>query len=232
MFKAKELSRKGQNMFIGLGGIFSKNTPRHAEKTDTRQAIRRHDPDQQGRGDGEREPESEDLYDMQDSATVSIEALRIFLKNFLDNMPENTPNTAPAVEQRASDHANTQSNAPVPGEPLQADMFGGQRPTEEKPHMDPAEATKAAYAANAYQNTSHVHDDRKKAHLLAERSLDEGPAITLDATHVRTIHIVLDDLKVLLDNDIDYLYIERSDSFLDSIVNAVNDVKMRKNIGA
>ena len=58
-------------MFYTLGKILSQQT-RHAESTDTRKEIRRQDPDEQRRKNGEREDEDE-LFTSEDNTIVSID---------------------------------------------------------------------------------------------------------------------------------------------------------------
>jgi hypothetical protein len=72
-------------MFSNFGNIFI-TRPRHAESTDTRLGIRRHDPEQEGRKKKDGERENEAIFDTDDSATVTVEALRIFLENFLKSL--------------------------------------------------------------------------------------------------------------------------------------------------
>ena len=79
-------------MFSTIGRIFSNQPPRQAENTDTRQDIQRHDPDFERRRK-KRQSEKEEPFP-EDGATVSVEALRIFLENFLKSLSaQNTFNT-------------------------------------------------------------------------------------------------------------------------------------------
>ncbi len=57
--------------------------PRHAEQSDTRQEIRRHDPDAQPRKKDDDRKSDEDFAMADDHAVVSVPALRVFLENFL-----------------------------------------------------------------------------------------------------------------------------------------------------
>jgi hypothetical protein len=180
---------------FNLGNIFI-TRPREAESTDTRQGIRRHETDQEQRKKGERE-EKPEAFDTDDSATVTIDALRVFLENFLKS-----------IETQKTD-----------GGKFRADIS----PQAEKD--SPAQNTapvnvQAAAAAGAYQ-----HVAQKVDKTASPTMSDENAAPILGAADVRTIHQLLADLKPLSERGIEYLTIERSDSFLGSLVAAVAKVK-------
>ncbi len=185
-------------MFSTFGNIFV-TRPRHAETTDTRQGIRRHDPDQESRrkkGEGET---SDALFDTDDSATVTVEALRIFLENFLKSLdvkkPENARTNPAVAEPQTSPEIPTSPAQPVDGE--------------------------AAKAAGVYQHVAQKVD--RTAAPPAPESMETAPSadMLLAASDIRAIHKLLEDLKLLAARGIDYLTIERSDSFLNSLIAAV-----------
>lgn len=176
----------------------TKTQPRQAEHADTRKDIQRHDPDQNRRENNRR---TEDENDEQNGeiATLSLGALSIFLENFLKSL-ENQANTS----ETTKDQAPPPETTPIPPtEPLRA-------------------STRAAMAANAYQCRANA---QQKTSLLKNGSVNAAPTIKLDAKEVRTIHAVLDDLKILEEKQIEYIRIERNESFLQSIVAAIAPLK-------
>jgi len=71
------------DMFSSLNNIFVTSTPRQAESSDARMNLRHHDPEYQRRRKNKKEQETEDPFDGNDTAIVSIEALNTFLDNFI-----------------------------------------------------------------------------------------------------------------------------------------------------
>lgn len=191
-------------MFSSIGKIFT-TPPRQAEHSDTRQDIQRHDPEYERRKK-KKQNEPEDLFS-EDGATVSVQALRIFLENFLKSLQEQgetTPQNAqhdPEQEEFAWFKANEEA--------------GGQ--SENKP-----KSGNAAYAAGAYQ---HVAAAQQRTSLLEDSGVDGAPLIRLEASEVRTIHAILEDLKNVEKKKIEFIRIERSESFLQSIAAAVEKIK-------
>ena len=80
------------NIFTTLSQVIG-GPPRHAEHADTRQEIKRHDPDQPDRERGEPEDDREDLFG-DDSTVVSVDSLSVFLQNFLKSQSEEEQNQA------------------------------------------------------------------------------------------------------------------------------------------
>lgn len=192
-------------MFSALGSIFSIK-PRQAEQTDTRQALQRHDPDyEQNRKKKESSPD-QDLND--DGASVSVEALRIFLENFVRNGAEDEKNHAAPAEE---------------------DTFPEPQDYKIQQNMDLQEADRnetkpgqAAMVASVYESTAQTKDNTT---LFETTDQAQGPALDLQAADIRTIHILIEDLKTLAQENIEYLHIERAETFLDSLVNAVHKAK-------
>lgn len=179
-------------MFSHIGNIFAPG-PRQAEHSDTRQDIRRHDPDQERRRQKRKKAEDE-LFQDDHTASVSVTALRAFLENFLKSLK--TSETAQPVDQ-------TDITPP----PQQGRQPSGQN----------------AYAASAYQ---HVAEARApKSSMLEGVDDTTAPAIQLDASEVRTIHTLLEDLKILQERKIEHIRIVRHESFLQSLVEAVHAIK-------
>lgn len=189
-------------MFSTIGRIFTNQTPRQAENTDTRQDIQRHDPDYERRNK-KRDNEKEELFS-EDGATISVEALRIFLENFLKSLSsQNTFNAgSKLVNKEREEFLNPQDNAHIE---QNTKSISGQ----------------TAHAIHAYQHTSEA---QQKKSLLEDGSVEGAPPISLDASEVRTIHKILEDLKTIEEKNIAYIHIERATTFLQSISNAIEKI--------
>ncbi|MCE7886519.1 MAG: hypothetical protein DYH13_03330 [Alphaproteobacteria bacterium PRO2] len=183
-------------MFSTFGNLFI-TRPRQAEHADTRLDIRRHDPDQEGRRKKDGAPGENVAFDTDDNATVTIEALRIFLENFLVSL-----------QPQKSDGGH-KITAPQNHDPELAT----------RPHAD----GEAAKAAGVYQHVAQKVD--RNAPHASHTHDDTPPPVELAAADIRAIHQLLADLGPLTERGIEYLVIERSDSFLGSLVAAVEKAK-------
>jgi hypothetical protein len=181
-------------MFSNFGNLFI-TRPRLAEGTDARLDIRRHDPDQESRRKKD-EREQGETFDTDDSATVSIEALRAFLENFLKTLESEKTDT-PKISASPA--------APVP------EMQSSPRP------VDGA----AAAAAGVYKHVAQKVDRT----AIPEVSQDAASAPILEAADIRIILQLIEDLKPLSACGVEYLIIERGESFLASLVAAVARAK-------
>ena len=190
-------------MFTSIGNILGVK-PRHAEQNDTRQDIQRHDPEFERRRKKKQKAE-EELFGQEDGATLSIDALSVFLNKFLKELSDKQP----------SKGFNATSSGQSENKTEQADSPSAERPV----------SGKAAQAAGAYQ---HMAQKQHETSILGEVNENNADLISLDAAEIRTIHAILEDLKLLEDKDIEYIHIQRADSFLQSLVNAVNTVKSSK----
>jgi len=190
-------------MFTSIGNILCVK-PRHAEQNDTRQDIQRHDPEFERRRKKKQKAE-EELFGQEDGATLSIDALSVFLNKFLKELSDKQP----------SKGFNATSSGQSENKTEQADSPSAERPV----------SGKAAQAAGAYQ---HMAQRQHETSILGEVNENNADLISLDAAEIRTIHAILEDLKLLEDKDIEYIHIQRADSFLQSLVNAVNTVKSSK----
>ncbi|NCT41766.1 MAG: hypothetical protein GW778_08930 [Alphaproteobacteria bacterium] len=190
-------------MFTSIGNILGVK-PRHAEQNDTRQDIQRHDPEFERRRKKKQKAE-EELFGQEDGATLSIDALSVFLNKFLKELSDKQP----------SKGFNATSSGQSENKTEQADSPSAERPV----------SGKAAQAAGAYQ---HMAQRQHETSILGEVNENNADLISLDAAEIRTIHAILEDLKLLEDKDIEYIHIQRADSFLQSLVNAVNTVKSSK----
>lgn len=189
-------------MFTSLNNILGLNQPRHAEHSDTRQDIQRHDPEFERRKK-KKEESPEDLLAGEDGATLSITALQAFLNNFLKELNDKKPSAG----FNETSHAPTQDTNPA------AEIID----TPKQPISG-----HAAYAANSYK---HMSESQSRTSILGEVNEHNADLISLDAAEVRTIHTILEDLKKLHNKNIEYIHIERSTSFLQSLVNAVETLK-------
>lgn len=195
-------------MFSTLGGIFKGQPPRQAEQTDTRQAIQRHDPDQPRRNKKDKDRSEED--DTMNGATVAVIALREFLENFVKS-------TAPTD----SENTQTKNKSPEPLDyKIQTEILLGD---EQSRQTD--QSAKAAAAASAYQTTAQAAGPR--SHILLETTDDHagGPEFDLSAADVRTINALIADLKTLGEAGYEFIHIQRAETFLQSLVNAVEAAK-------
>ena len=183
-------------MFSHIGSIFT-HKPRHAETLDTRQAIRRHDPDHESTRKKKKGGQEKFIIDEDDHTVVSVEALRAFLEHFLNTQMIENQTKARAADMQ--EHAMT--HAPEPRKT--AENTGGM----------------ASVAANAYQHTAQA--SQKSQTVLS----DDASQSYLGGADIRVIHQLLDDLKALSAKDVEYLNIERSESFLGSLSAAVEKLK-------
>ena len=200
-------------MFSGITNIF-KPAPLKTEKTDTRQEIKRHEPEYEQRKEGKRKKTAQEIFG-EDGATVSVDALQLFLENFLKSQ------NVKADDAFAAASTNAPRQAPDPETLTGEDSDDDEYTPPELP--SPGSGT-AAYAAQMYQSMSHKIEEKSRAHILANASLEDGPEIALSPSDVRIIHNLLKDLKKLEVREIHYLHIERQDDFLQSIVDAVAKV--------
>lgn len=183
-------------MFSNLGPLF-KATMRQAEQVDTRMAIRKDDPrDQENKKDAPDDDDTgSDLWE--DSMGVSIEALRAFLTNFVEGK---TAHVAQAGE------AGTGA-ATVPPPPA--------------PETRMPQNTQTARAMQAYQSMA-----GKTAGAYHQPPV--APISDVDLVHaedVRVIHALIADLAALAAAGYETLPLEKSDTFLHALQEAVARLK-------
>lgn len=183
-------------MFTNLNQIPGM-APRHAENADTRQEIKRHDPDQERRKQEEKENEIQNPLDGEDHAVVTISALRVFLENFLKSLEATGGQSAAPV----------QNVAPTPQSQAPQNFSGG----------DMA----ASKAAQAYKSTARVTEGPQ-----FDNQAGAATQSILGGEDIRTIHALLGDLATLAARNIEYLQIEKNESFLQSLVAAVAKLKV------
>ena len=188
-------------MFFELSKILPLK-PRHAEQTDTRQGIQRHDPDHERKRGKKQQTEEPEFNET--GAIVAVEALRIFLEEFLQGKLEES-------------EAAGQEDAPNPEDEPQN--------LEEKETSQPPQqqTNPAAIAASAYEATAHAGE--KTDILLETTDQAGGPPLDLSAADIRTIHALIEDLDTLIKAGVETLHIERADTFLESLKAAIGKIK-------
>ncbi len=192
-------------MFTAINNIWA-DAPRHAERTDTRQALQRHDPDQQGRrkhngASKDEEPNHEN------TTTISIEAL----KTFLDTLLESKGSTPPP---------HTQTTQPQPEDyKIQQELDLGTTP-ENAPRTSSATA---ARAASLYKAASSAI--KYNSLLKTTDTASSAPEINLNSADLITIHTIRNDLETLSHNNIKYLQIQHGKNFLNSLFTAIETAK-------
>lgn len=227
-------------MFSTVGSIFTKK-PRHAEKTDTRQAIRRQEREQNRDSSASSEGESSLSFNEDDNAMVSIGALRLFLQNLIkaaDPETENTLNiddgdSARAIEQLDSPASsiNQSSEEPEALKDLRSALEtnpdaslkqGRTKRNNASQTTDHKKACRAADAARAYEHSAETKPNNPDTEYHTSQSTsDMIDALEVSPAEIRIIHTVLNNLKTLADRQVEYLRIEHGESFLDSLVSAV-----------
>lgn len=188
-------------MFSNLAQILA-TRPRHAENADARLDIRRHDPDQEKKHKDEEE-EKKIGFDTYDNAVVSVDALRVFLENFLASLA--TPGA------RNLNNANTA---------LPAQNFSSETQLPETPQEKPHSA-EASRAANVYQLGAKTAPRPRADVAPVQNNVNPDSENILPNEEVRIIHGLLRDITVLQARGIEYLTIEKEDTFLASLAAAV-----------
>lgn len=188
------------DMYANIGHLFT-SAPYRAEQTDTRQAIHRHDPEFERRRGKGKNGSKESEFDIEDHADVSIGALKAFLENFVKTMGGSQEQVTPN-ERAAASEKNPEIE---------------QAPQQKSPPRKPQSSPQAARAASIYQRTA----QKTSGSANYANSKQTATAMGLKATDIRTIHQLIVGLDELSKRNVQNLRIERSDSFLNSLLNAV-----------
>lgn len=186
-------------MFSNLGPLF-KATIRQAEKVDTRMAIRKDEPRDEGRKKDPREEEDEDSALWEDSMGVSIESLRAFLINFVSGQTAHVAGTAGLGLESSDDTAII---AP-------------------QPEIREPQNTQTARAMQAYQSMA---DKGVGAYHPPPPPAATSDVDLVQAEDVRLIHALIADLVLLGEAGHETLPLEKSDTFLHAIQEAVARLK-------
>lgn len=180
-------------MLSQLGPLF-KTKFREAESNDTRQHIP-HDERDKGRRKREEENAKEETSDLwEDNTSVSVVALRAFLIDFIKTIPE------------------AQDISLVPDEPKSQK----QRPPERQRPTN----THNAKAVRAYQTMAEHASTPIKQEETTKRNNDPT-ADKIKSQELRDIYDLIQDLKILENRGLQNLNIEKADSFVLSLKNAV-----------
>lgn len=186
-------------MLSQLGPLF-KATFRHAEESDARQNLP-HEVNKDGRRkNDDRQDSPSDLWE--DSTGVSVGALRLFLINFLNGTTRQTGLAQPGT-------------APLPGHPPDAMPPPG--PVQRRPVN-----TATARALGAYQSMADRLDPPPPVPLPPPDISAQTDADLVDAGDLRLMHQLIADLETLEKAGIELLTIEKADSFVQSLKNAVD----------
>lgn len=183
-------------MFSQLGPLF-KTTFRQAESNDTRQKIPHEERDNHAKkqNDEENKETSSNLWE--DNTSVSIEALRAFLINFLSTMPE------------AQQSTNTKQ--------IKDKKFSKRPPESKRPTN-----TKNAKAVRAYQSMAAQSRTTSPPPNPPETTNRVEPtADLLESKELRDIYKLIDNLDILSGKNITMLNIQKADTFVESLKNAV-----------
>lgn len=191
-------------VFSQLGPLF-KTTLRQAEQADTRLHIRREDKEDQGKKQ-EFEETPEDTSGLwEDSTEVSVGALRTFLIEFLKSRGDTVPETALPTAENTS-------------------IMSGLTPESRPPATNVAAKAVKAYSSMQAQN----YGPPPTPAPPPEPQQEEVDLVSLlAADELRTIHVLISELDVLAGKGVQTLTIEKADSFLQALVEAVRLEKMK-----
>lgn len=192
---------RNDRVFSQLGPLF-KTTLRQAEQADTRLQIRREEKDDPGKKQDPEEQSEETGGLWEDSTEVSVGALRTFLIEFLKGRGENVP-------EETSQNSENMSISNI---------------LETK--SSPA-ATPAARAARAYSSVQNQTYSAPPAPVAPPEPPAEDVDLVslLEADELRTIHVLIRELDQLAGKGVHNLVIEKADSFLQALVEAVRLAK-------
>lgn len=191
-------------MFSQLGPLF-KTTLRQAEQADTRLQIRREEKENQGKKDDAEESAEETSALWEDSTEVSVGALRTFLIEFLKSRGDSVPE-APELQGE-----NTS-------------IMSGLTPESRPPVSNAAARAVKAYSSMQAQN----YGPPPVVETASEPQAEEVDLVSLlAADELRTIHVLIAELDILARKGVQMLTIEKADSFLQALVEAVRVEKAK-----
>lgn len=186
-------------MFSGLINSYTNYRNREVNSADTRLGLLKREANDGGSEQRAPKKDYKDSLDGMDEAQVSIESLRCFLEGFLKSMSDDL------CKEEAK-----RNNVEIP------DM---QR-------MEDAKAECAAgshEALSAYQQAQGLTGPCAKLSSADTKMTANSLGLSID--EVRTVFLLIEDLRDLEARGMDSLSIERSDTFLGSLVEAVKRVK-------
>lgn len=189
-------------MFSRLDPLF-KAQMRHAETLDTRQGIQRQEKPKSRKKQQEKEKKGSDQDLWQDQTGLSVLAVKAFLEQLVHDAENGNEGTSENNEN--------------------IDLSQKAREKNERTASDTQDlqSQKAAQAAQAYQRTYRAtHEEEQQ-----QANPDAIPDIALRPDEIRIIHQLIKDLGQLAAQGVDDLPLKKSESFLQSLVDAVNDMK-------
>lgn len=177
---------------------------RHAEETDTRQAIQRHDPDRPGRKNGDEKARSEE--EAGNSIILSLDALHEFLIKFLGE------NGAQSIDNDTIPQTNLAAQSAII-------------------HHNTGQSAFAAKAAHAYGNTKKL---TAPSTVLLETTDTgaSGPEFSLTTYDTQAMRVLISDIEQLLSLGTEHIAIARAETFLQSLINAVSQAKLAAGLTA
>lgn len=182
---------------------------RHAEPLDTRQGIRRHEQtdDKGKKHEKQKQDDEQDIWE--DVVSVSVPALKGFLERLLHETGSLRQDPAKNEEIRVSG---------AQGAGLGPSVQDDNGPS----------SMRTAHALQAYNRTTAATHAAQGQFLPPE---DSAPFAHLEPEDIRVIHTLIDDLGLLDRSGISALTIVKSESFLRSLVTAVETEKQNLKIG-
>jgi hypothetical protein len=184
-------------MFSQLGPVF-KTFLRQAEHADGRLEIRREEKDAQKRKEDEDSAAEETGGLWEDSTSVSVESLRTFLIEFLKSRGSAIPEENISVSVDAA-----QSAIATPANTI------------------------AARAVKAYTALTPQAPPPPPAPDVQADSAPQDLSALLAADEVRTMYVLIEELERLAQRGVQTLTIEKAETFLAALVNAVAAEKAR-----
>ena len=182
-------------MLYTINNLWTPAGPRKTEESDTHHYIRPHDQKQQ-RHQHSRKKNTKDPIDV--GITLSVDALIKFL-NTITQQPE------PGLFSKSPDE-NEEQPAPITKADKQLSAL----------------KTKAAKATAQYQSIKFINQPKQKDILLETTDLD-APNVPLDINtdDLRSIFGIIEDLKLLKENNIDEIHLMQANSFLEAIKRSI-----------
>lgn len=191
-------------VFSQLGPLF-KTTLRQAEQADTRLQIRREEKENEGKKEDTEEPAEETSALWEDSTEVSVGALRTFLIEFLKSRGDSVSETAGSQGENTS-------------------IMSGLTPESRPPVSNAAARAVKAYSSMQAQN----YGPPPVIEAAPEPQTEEVDLVSLlAADELRTIHVLITELDILARKGVQTLTIEKADSFLQALVEAVRVEKAK-----
>lgn len=177
---------------------------REAEKTDTRQYIRKHERDQNSKKNNHNS--EDDFFDMEDTAQVSVDALYSFLENLIKSTnSEDTLDHSEDIDSKQKINRDILEEAAFI-------TFKRQKNTSEN-----------AQAANAYAHAAETSPEASIRKLTLNS--ENEPTQLLQDEDKAIIEDFLKDLKILQDHHIRNIAIERAGTFIESLQYSIEQQK-------